>query len=227
MASPNDIALEEVRKSLRPQIRPSQEGQRWAKKYTLQARARAKERRQELEERLAPLFQKHDADKTNSLDRTQITTLMKELNNADPDESEVTFVLRLGTPPYESLSWRHFTVAMEAWETYVKEFKPGNAAGEESMQKLFDIYDTDKTGKLTFEQLFALMRDLESGRTKRAPRYVSEIDVEWLISKADLIGDGQVSKKEFHLALCAWYSKLAQFDEEVLKGGGGVCCVLQ
>merc|ERR1712110_263357 len=171
---------------------------------------------------------KHDTDKSGNLSRDQVTAVMKEINNGtDPTPDEVEFIMRMGrsTPRNEALGVRQFESAVEAWECYVKEFKPGQA-DENSIAKAFEYYDTDKTGKLDFDQLKALMAALEAGRTKRAGRVVSDIDVEWLMSKADILGDGQLSGKEFHLALCAWYQKLVAIDEEVIGVGGQACCTV-
>merc|ERR1712113_1012628 len=111
--------------------------------------------------------------------------------------------------------------AIEAWDCYQKEFAEGNSNGH--IKECFELYDTDKTGKLDFDQIKALMIDLEGGRTKRAPLYVSDIDVEWMLNKADIVGDGCLNGKEFPLALCAWYQKLVRHDEAVLDGTKSGC----
>jgi len=229
-----ELSLDQIRAELRPNIRPNKEGERWAQKYTVQARVRAKKRHQDLSERCARLFLKHDTDKTGNLSRDQVTAMMKEVNNGtDPSPDEVEFIMRMARspkPPLEALGIRQFEIAVEAWECYVKEFKPETSStDEDSIRMAFEYYDTDKSGKLDFDQLKALMSALEGGRTKRAPRIVSDVDVEWLISKADIVGDGALDGKEFHLALCAWYQHLVRYDEEVIGVSGeegGSCCTI-
>merc|ERR1711920_121434 len=159
--------------------------------------------------------------------------MMKEMNSGkEPTQGEVEFIMRMGRspqPPLEALGLKNFTLAVEAWDAYVKEFQ--ELTGEDSIKNVFAFYDKDNTGKLDFYQLKELMTDLEGGRTRRSSRLVTDIDVEWLMSKADVLNDGQLSGKEFQLALCAWYQYLVRFDEEVIgfnrqKGDQKQCCAV-
>mmetsp|Transcript_90901 Transcript_90901/g.257477 ORF Transcript_90901/g.257477 Transcript_90901/m.257477 type:complete len:228 (+) Transcript_90901:105-788(+) len=222
------VDLEQVRADLRPDVRPSQEGRRWAKKYTVEARKRARERHQRLGKRAQELFQKHDADKSGVLSRDQVKAMLGDIaGGSGVSEEELEFIMRMRVDQRrDCLNQREAETAVEAWDCYQKEFAGGKAQGH--LSDAFDAYDTNGSGKLEFDQIKALMRDLEGGRTKRAPRYVSDIDVEWLLAKADIVGDGALSGKEFPLALCAWYQKLVRHDEEVIGlGGSGSSCSVQ
>merc|ERR1712150_85813 len=142
-------------------------------------------------------------------------------------EDELEFIMRMRViHKKDALNMKETECAIEAWECYQKEFAAG--AGTGYLKEVFDNYDTDKSGKLDFDQIKALLQDLEGGRTKRAPLVVSDVDVEWMLTKADIVGDGQLNGKEFPLALCAWYQKLVRHDEEVLAvRGSKSSCTLQ
>lgn len=222
------VALEQVRADLRPDVRPWEKGKRWAQKYTIEARKRARERHNRLAVRAQDLFIKHDIDKSGLLSRGQVKNLLTDLaGGTEPTGDELEFIMRMRiTQRQDALTLKDTDVAIEAWECYQKEFAASSSAGY--LSEVFDMYDTDKTGKLDFDQIKALLTDIEGGRTKRAPLVISDIDVEWMLTKADIVGDGQLNGKEFKLALCAWYQKIVRHDEEVLgvsgKQGGCACC---
>lgn len=88
--------------------------------------------------------------------------------------------------------------ALAAWHHYLEH----KEKGQDGDFGLFRKFDTDKTGALTRDQLKNFMIDLNDGEA------VDEKDVDWLLSKADITGDGTISRLEMLGATSYWSDEL-------------------
>merc|ERR1711964_61517 len=119
---------------------------------------------------------------------------MGDYSMKDPTEDEVTFVMRMadeGKTGYLTLD--EISGAIRCWRAYQE---PGTQA---NIMRTFAKYDQDNTGKLDKEQLKKLLSDLND----QLP--VEDGEVEWVLSNADVIGDGQISKIELGQAIAYWW----------------------
>eukprot|EP00439_Symbiodinium_sp_Y106_P084192 s1190_g25.t1 len=121
----------------------------------------------------------------------------------EPSEEELSFIMKTTTkkPDGDRLPRSKLAQAMESWSVYLAEFCEDGAAGK----VLFEKYDADRSGKLTPDELKALLRDL-SGRN------VSDVDTDWVVMKADVLGDGLISKIELGQAIALWLSKVSEAE---------------
>eukprot|EP00746_Dinoflagellata_sp_MGD_P019193 gnl/MRDRNA2_/MRDRNA2_14458_c0_seq1.p1 gnl/MRDRNA2_/MRDRNA2_14458_c0~~gnl/MRDRNA2_/MRDRNA2_14458_c0_seq1.p1 ORF type:complete len:140 (+),score=33.40 gnl/MRDRNA2_/MRDRNA2_14458_c0_seq1:186-605(+) len=84
--------------------------------------------------------------------------------------------------------------------------------------KIFKKHDIDESGKLDATELKTVLKEFNDGEE------VSDIDCEWVLRKADILGDGHVTKIELQRALSMWYQKKNQnlAEEKASK----VCAIL-
>eukprot|EP00746_Dinoflagellata_sp_MGD_P162205 gnl/MRDRNA2_/MRDRNA2_89656_c0_seq1.p1 gnl/MRDRNA2_/MRDRNA2_89656_c0~~gnl/MRDRNA2_/MRDRNA2_89656_c0_seq1.p1 ORF type:complete len:198 (+),score=54.30 gnl/MRDRNA2_/MRDRNA2_89656_c0_seq1:62-655(+) len=190
--------------------------------YAINAKKR---RRKEAKERIAEanriklseVFKRYDVSGTGSLSRDEVKKMLSELNgDTDPTEDELTFIIKVADkrPPAGELGVKEFVEARNAWTCYLSDFSDETCFGSQLFQK----YDTDKSGKLSPEQLAKLLTEFNDNEE------VSDIDVEWVLSKADVLGDGHVTKMELSLALGFWYQKRNQHAAE--QKASQVCTIL-
>merc|ERR1712093_672748 len=83
--------------------------------------------------------------------------------------------------------------AMKCWRSY------NEPATQDRITKTFAMYDKDNSGKLDKEQLTKLLSDLND----QLP--VEDSEVDWVLSHADVLGDGQISKIELGQAIAFWF----------------------
>eukprot|EP00930_Biecheleria_cincta_P103708 TRINITY_DN95769_c0_g1_i1.p1 TRINITY_DN95769_c0_g1~~TRINITY_DN95769_c0_g1_i1.p1 ORF type:complete len:209 (+),score=41.11 TRINITY_DN95769_c0_g1_i1:61-687(+) len=157
--------------------------------------------------RLASLFESLDETKTGTLNRDEVTQLLTTLNSGEtPSFDEVTFVMRMAgnASANGEIAQKELVIAIQCWRTYQSTFASERGMG----RALFDKYDTDRSGKLDRVQLKAMLNELNGDAD------VSEADVDWVLSRADLLNDGQISKIELNQAIAAWFQCQRQHDLE-------------
>merc|ERR1719252_324633 len=190
--------------------------------YHLNAKKR---RRKEAKERIAEAnrmktadtFKKYDVSGTGTLSREEVKKMLSELNNGtDPTEDELSFIIKFSDtkPPAGELGVKEFVDARNAWMQYLSDFSDETCFGSQAFEK----YDTDKSGKLSPEQLAKLLKEFNDDEQ------VSDIDVEWVLKKADVLGDGHVTRMELSLAMSNWYQKRNQNAAE--EKASKVCIIL-
>jgi Ca2+-binding EF-hand superfamily protein len=156
--------------------------------------------------KIKPIFERYDASKTGTLSKVELKQLLQELETREVTDDEVAFVLRMADkrPPEGELGMLELMDALKSWQCYMEEFSPPDSFGN----RMFEKYDTDRTGKLSREQLKNLLVELNE------PHPVSEEDVDWVMGKADMLGDGQIHKMEFLQAHAAWFQKQSEQQAE-------------
>ncbi|CAK9076675.1 Calmodulin-like protein 11 [Durusdinium trenchii] len=169
------------------------------------ARDRHKEEeRAQREKRLDELFTELDSSGDGVLEAAEVKILLQGLaDGKEPAEEELTFIMRtIGHKNKEKITRAQLTQAIESWTLYLQEFGSDDSAGK----VLFEKYDKSKTGKLDHEELKSLLIDL-------AGRDVSQEDVDWIMAKADVLGDGMIAKIELSQAIALWLQRLASDAE--------------
>lgn len=167
------------------------------------ARQKAADLHKKEHERIEKVFKLYDKDKTGKLNKDELKTLMKDYGGREPTEDEVTFVMKMsdeGKTGYLTLD--EVSGAIKCWRSY------NEPATQARILKTFAQYDTDNSGKLDKEQLKKCLSDLNDQQP------VEDGEVEWVLSNADVIGDGQISKIELGQAIAYWF---VHVDEEEAK----------
>lgn len=180
------------------------------------ARDRAEEARKK---KLAEIFEKFDKDRTGKLSREEVKSMLMEAYRCVPTDEELSFVMRMSDTrqPEGSLGRDEFVDALNCWACYMKEFSGSDSFGN----VVFAKYDTDETGKLSKPQLRDLLVELNGGQP------VCDEDLDWVLTQADILGDGQVNKIELSQAVAAWFQKKAQSDlQRQSDPPRSVACVL-
>ncbi|OLP91191.1 AP-2 complex subunit mu [Symbiodinium microadriaticum] len=165
---------------------------------------RREQEREQREHRLDELFDELDISGDGMLDSSEVKMLLTGMaEGKEPSEEELSFIMKTTTqkPDGDRMPRSKLAQAMESWSVYLAEFCEDGAAGK----VLFDKYDADRSGKLTPDELKALLRDL-SGRN------VSDVDTDWVVMKADVLGDGLISKIELGQAIALWLSKVSEAE---------------
>mmetsp|Transcript_46615 Transcript_46615/g.57242 ORF Transcript_46615/g.57242 Transcript_46615/m.57242 type:complete len:130 (+) Transcript_46615:2-391(+) len=108
----------------------------------------------------------------------------------------------IGHKSNENITRSQLSRAIESWSLYLKEFGAEGAAGK----VLFEKHDKSKTGKLDQEELRCLLVDLAGSE-------VQQQDLDWIMAKADVLGDGFIDKIELSQAIALWLQRLADDAE--------------
>mmetsp|Transcript_9405 Transcript_9405/g.21381 ORF Transcript_9405/g.21381 Transcript_9405/m.21381 type:complete len:196 (-) Transcript_9405:177-764(-) len=168
-----------------------------------EARKRAKERDDaERKARARQIFASFDKDSSGALSSKEVSQMLTQLGDGTPPtEAELAFIMHTSDtrPPAGHLGAEEFASALSSWRCYQSEFSEPTSMG----YVMFERHDTDKTGWLNRAQLKGLLADL-----KGEP--ISDVDVEWVMSKGDIMKDNKISKLEFKMVVAAWFQKVMQ-----------------
>mmetsp|Transcript_4368 Transcript_4368/g.7304 ORF Transcript_4368/g.7304 Transcript_4368/m.7304 type:complete len:205 (-) Transcript_4368:43-657(-) len=182
------VAARRTRGYARPPPRTSGiDGERWA------------EMQKEVEKRkkLTILFKKYDTNGSKKLERDQIINLLTDLDaetpsGTKPTDDEVDFILKVADQSGDDcLSRKELEHATQAWHVYTKK----RALMEDKIKE----FDKSGTGKLEKPELKEYLVSLNGGQP------VTDEEVEWVFSEADLFGDGAIRQTELVMATAAWY----------------------
>eukprot|EP00440_Ansanella_granifera_P035568 gb/GFBE01038581.1/.p1 GENE.gb/GFBE01038581.1/~~gb/GFBE01038581.1/.p1 ORF type:complete len:204 (+),score=58.79 gb/GFBE01038581.1/:1-612(+) len=197
------------------------------------ARAVAEQRQEALQKEearkrqtLQELFDKLDESKNGTLSRDEVKNLLREISKEekDPSEDELEFVMKMAGQKNEDeeINKEELETAILCWQCYQTSFADDRSMGS----VLFKRYDTDLSGKLNRRQIKGLLAELNNGEE------VSEDDVDWVLQKADVLKDGEISKIELNQAIAAWFqnqntkARLAQPSTSSTKSKSSVCAIL-
>merc|ERR1712032_811859 len=151
------------------------------------------------EKALSEIFRRYDQDKTKKLDETQIRKLLTDLDSSTPPgtaptDTEAEFILKVADQEGDNCLTREELVrAMKAWKTYTDK--------REEMSEGIQKFDKSGTGRLEREELKQYLDSLNEGHG------VTDEEVDWVMSEADIFGDGAISTPELLMATSAWYSR--------------------
>jgi Ca2+-binding EF-hand superfamily protein len=142
----------------------------------------AKEERQEIRE----AFDLFDAGGSGFIDSGKLKTAMRALG-FEPEDDEIRKMVReinsdaSGT----AISYTEFL------EMMTKKIQIAAEDIEGKCLEAFDLFDTNGSGSITFEELKCVAKEL--GET------LSEEELQEILEEGDVTGDGTISQKEFML----------------------------
>eukprot|EP00746_Dinoflagellata_sp_MGD_P072327 gnl/MRDRNA2_/MRDRNA2_29363_c0_seq1.p1 gnl/MRDRNA2_/MRDRNA2_29363_c0~~gnl/MRDRNA2_/MRDRNA2_29363_c0_seq1.p1 ORF type:complete len:210 (+),score=43.46 gnl/MRDRNA2_/MRDRNA2_29363_c0_seq1:81-710(+) len=160
------------------------------------------------------LFQKYDADHSGKLERKELSQLLMDYdfssdNPACPSEDELNLIISVTDPKHESegcIDLGHLKPALQEWNGYLKMREP--------LKVVFNEYDVSGTGKLEPCELKEYLKTMNGNKR------VSDEEVDWVLSRADISGDGACSSlSELYLATKSWSLRKRELRQ-------GQCCIV-
>jgi Ca2+-binding EF-hand superfamily protein len=145
-----------------------------------------------------------------------------------PTDDEVKFILRtVDKKKNDLVDPEEVDEALMVWGSYLL-MRP-------SINETFDKFDTDHSGKLDKDQLRNFMQS-EYEKYLGESGEVTDEDVNWLLSKADVVGDQQIGRIEWLFCNTVWTRELVTRVNKrasvmgagtaELKSKSSACCVL-
>lgn len=167
---------------------------------------RAKAMQEEIDRRqeLTALFEKHDTNKSLKLEEDQVRKLLTELDTSTPPDTppsdeELKFIMTIADQDQAGgISRQELDFAVKAWGILTSK--------RTKIEEALKNFDKSGTGKLERNELKAYLTSLNENIE------VDEEEVDWVLSKADVFGDGACSKPELVMATAAWYSHVKEKD---------------
>lgn len=183
----------------------------------LQTASISNERCQEIEAKLqevrdlSVVFRKYDQDHSHKLDAQELRNLLFDLNKVEPSQDEIDFIIKLCDVKKRnnSIDFPELKHAITAWREYCSK--------RLAMQEALEKFDTSLSGKLEKEELREYLVHLNGGV------HVTDEEVEWVLDKANIFGDGACSVPELAMATSAWYVHLQEKEE---KETTTKCCTI-
>lgn len=165
--------------------------------------------------KLQKILKKYDADHSGKLERNELSQLLMDYDFSKtptlPSEEELNLVISVTDPKHASdsegaIDLGHLKPALQEWTGYLKMREP--------LQTAFHEYDVSGTGKLEPLELKEYLKKMNGNKR------VSDEEVDWVLSKADISGDGACScPSELYLATKSWSNRKKELQ-------AGPCCVV-
>jgi Ca2+-binding EF-hand superfamily protein len=126
------------------------------------------------------------------LGRSTLHRLLNVLNGAPVSDEAVAYVLALSDADHsDSIEPEEVVAAVTIWCTLHQQ--------QDEIDASFDEFDVDRSGKLSREQVRAVLQKLNDGLP------VTWTEVDWTIESADANGDGSLDRQELRAAVACWY----------------------
>ncbi|XP_065828249.1 centrin-3-like [Oscarella lobularis] len=144
-------------------------------------RRRRRELTEEQKQEIREAFELFDTDKDDAIDYHELKVAMKALG-FDVKKQDVLKVLRdYDRDGNGKITYTDFFEVMKDW---IMERDP-----QEEIQKAFNLFDDDNTGKISLRNLRRVARDLGEN--------ISEEELRAMIDEFDKDGDGEINRDEF------------------------------
>lgn len=160
---------------------------------------------------LNQVMRKYDTNKSGRLEPDQVKLLLTDLDfstppGTPPSNEELNFVMKVADEKCSNgaIDLSELKAAMVAWKSYT--------SMRTKMEEAILKFDQSGTGKLEKPELKEYLKFINEGIP------VSDDEVEFVLSQADVFGDGACSQTELAMATAAWYAHV----EEKKKA----CCVI-
>ena len=120
--------------------------------------------------------------------------------------AETKFIMTVADETKEgTISKNEVLFALKCFKTYL--------TSESKINKAFEKYDKNNSGKLELDQLTEFLVDLNDGLP------VTQKEAQWVMKRADVIGDGSINRVELLGAVAAWFA----YAEEKQRSA---CCTV-
>lgn len=148
---------------------------------------------------LEQTFKRYDTNKSGKLEKDSMKRLLTDFDNTtppgtEPSEEELMFIIKLCDDRCSngSIDRSELKQAIISWRNYTKM--------RESMQEALEKHDASKSGTLNKEELKAYLTTLNKGLP------VEDTEVDAVMAKADVLGNGVITTPELMMATCQWYT---------------------
>merc|ERR1711904_485790 len=141
----------------------------------------------------------YDVDHSGKLERNELSQLLMDMdfsakNPELPSEDELNLIISVTDTKHASegcVDLGHLKPALQEWAGYLKE--------RASLQNALNEYDVSGTGKLEPPELKEYLKGMNGNKK------VSDEELDWVLSQADISGDGTCSSPpELYLATKSW-----------------------
>jgi Ca2+-binding EF-hand superfamily protein len=144
-------------------------------------------------------------NKNSTLNRDELerilTYLSTQTTGSSPTGAEVDFIFVLSDRNGDGrLELGELSTALIAWKSY--------GLRREWLEDMMRKYDRNQTGKLEKLELKLYLTDLNEGIVP------TEAEVQWVLSEADLMGDGAIRMQGLDMATQSWYSYMNKHQGE-------------
>jgi Ca2+-binding EF-hand superfamily protein len=184
------------------------------------------------EVRIRTIFAKYDTNSSEALEFDQLKAFLSDLlkenqtekskksgeehldfaSHSEVSDEDVNFILlTCDKDKSKSIKKTEVLFALKVWTTYLDH--------QVKIDEAFKKFDTDKSNSLDKEQLRACLEELNSGEP------VTDEEVEHVMTKGDVLGDGVLRRIEFLVALAAWYASAEVKQEKAAVSSA--CCTVQ
>lgn len=130
-------------------------------------------------------FDTFDTDKSGSIDIKEMKEAIGNLELESASSAILQLVLDFDSDNSGKIEFSEFLDLVSG--------KTGDESSKEEIQKVFNVFDKDKTGQISFENLKTLVQDLGL--------QLSDSTLKNLISKGDSNYDGLVNFEDFYLIM--------------------------
>lgn len=152
------------------------------------------------------LVKTYDESGSGKLHRHEVRNLLVNLNDeVQVSDDELNFVMKVADANGDqSICPSEMSALLSCWDNYQK--------SRNEIEQHFSKHDPSGTGRLDKQQLKRLLTEVNRGQP------VSDEEVQWVLSQADVLKNGVITKPELRRALALWESR-----REAAKA----CCVVQ
>mmetsp|Transcript_94438 Transcript_94438/g.262278 ORF Transcript_94438/g.262278 Transcript_94438/m.262278 type:complete len:201 (+) Transcript_94438:74-676(+) len=144
---------------------------------------------------LKQVLTKYDTNRSHRLEEDQVKKLLTDINHGEaPSDLELCFIIKLCDSKCSNgaIDLSELKTAIESWKSYLHH--------RDKIQEALSQFDKSGTGKLERPELQSYLVHLNGGLE------VTEQEVDWVLSQADVFGDGACSTPELVMATGAWYT---------------------
>eukprot|EP00756_Hemistasia_phaeocysticola_P043594 Hpha_TRINITY_DN17179_c0_g1::TRINITY_DN17179_c0_g1_i1::g.146860::m.146860 len=187
-------------------------------KQRREAAKRRREVRNEVDRRLDVLMDRFDTNRSGKLEREQVVELLTEFDyttppGTAPSTEETDFVMRMADASMnKAINRDELVEAIAVWSAYLQQ--------KERLEKVVKKHDTDQSGALNFEQVKAMLVELNDDEP------VEEEEARMVFEVADVSHSQDLKASEVLLAINFWYS-LEQEKREREEAKKTQCCIVQ
>jgi Ca2+-binding EF-hand superfamily protein len=169
-----------------------------------EGRQRARDQWNTQDIRLQEIFHRYDRDGSGHLDQEDLWDLLHDMGNGrEPSNKEQLFILTITDKDANGrISLEELAFAMRAWHCYCNL--------DSSILHLFTGFDADCSGLINESLLQALVIEINDGMP------VPEAEVAHIIRRADMLGDGRISRSDLLGAIAAWYIHVDRKDTALI-----------
>mmetsp|Transcript_12722 Transcript_12722/g.37035 ORF Transcript_12722/g.37035 Transcript_12722/m.37035 type:complete len:195 (+) Transcript_12722:52-636(+) len=167
-------------------------------------RREAAQARRKAEKKWKKLIQEFDKNNSGSLEHEQLKSLLAAECGQEVHDDEVDYYMQRFDKSHDGgINKNEIEGVLMSFHCYMRH-KP-------QADELFQKYDKSGSGALEQDELKAMMTELNDGLP------VTAEEVRFVLSEADLLGDGKIERPEVVRAVTIWYAHV-----EESKG----CCAL-